>query len=174
MQTYTHLLIGAAVGALLYPNQALAPAAFTAGSIAPDIALIPLFVYDKIRHKQALADQDQFTMIAKEISHSLPITAILAVILSQSNDDFIKLLAIFFAGMALHIMIDSLTHCGERFRDTDQSCVWPIPGLKLGAWVGLWEYRYDHGVLKPKPLEAIVCGMAALVTIIALIVPRIS
>lgn len=165
MQTYTHALIGGALGAMIFdsvPKQVV----LIVGSVLPDLVMVPLFILDKIKGRKALAEQGYLTRNSKEISHSLPLS--LFCLLSTglfSWNTYTDLLAVFFMAMATHIVMDGLTHCGEKYKTTDQSCLWPWKSPKLGSICGIWEYRYDHGVLKPKPLELLICVIATLIWI---------
>jgi hypothetical protein len=148
MQTYTHLLIGGAISASLFPHQPLIQAAFIAGSIAPDLVMVPTYVLDKLAGRQPMTDQGKMTIVLKEISHSLFISIALIFLLKKGSP-----LNAFGWAMWLHIVIDGLTHCD--YGAADQTCMWPFHHRfsKLGSVIGIWDYRYGPGILKPKPFE---------------------
>lgn len=159
MQTYTHFLVGGALGCSLFPTSTLAQFSCACGGVVPDLVLLPKYVLDRIRGRQAFTEQSSWLLLIKELSHSIPFWGVLWLIcwyfVAGAAPLVWKIGNAFLLGFLSHLIIDALTHCGEKFRSTDQGMLWPLK-LKLGALVGLWEYRYDHGVLKPKLFELCV------------------
>jgi len=147
--------MGAALGQCLFPHSPLCQGLTILGSIEPDLVLVPKFAIDKLRGRQPFATQSSKLMLLKELSHSLPINTLLLIVGLAMGWTAIEA---FFVGTGVHILVDALTHCGIEYRDTDQSCVWPFQNRlsKLGAMIGIWEYRYAPGVLIPKPAEAVI------------------
>lgn len=157
MQTYTHLLLGSVLARVLFPDQPAAQVACLAGSILPDIVLMPKFALDKIRGKQALAEQGKHLLLIKNIINSWVLWGLflswVGFFLSLEWNNFfgILLVAAVALGGFVHVIVDAFTRKDKRFRETDPTFIWPFQD---NLWkIGLWEYRYDHGILKPKPLE---------------------
>lgn len=167
MQTYTHAAIGALVGTAVFPESYMAQLACVTGAVAPDVALAPKFALDKLRGKQAFAEQSQTDLLVKELSHSFFVWLGLWLLGWWMLPRTPWWPWAIFTGICLgglsHLVVDALTHCAPRFRDTDQGLLWPFR-TKLGGIVGVWEYRYDHGVLMPKPFEALVLVAATALT----------
>jgi membrane-bound metal-dependent hydrolase YbcI (DUF457 family) len=161
MQTYTHAWIGGAVGVILFPNNIAGQIACVAGSILPDVVMIPQFLWDKVNGRQPLKTQSSFLMSLKEIAHSLPIWSILTIVGATILSTYDILFAIGVGGL-LHVFIDIITHgTGPKenrpYWDTDVKFMWPTrTDLRP---LGLWEYRYGHGVLAPKPFEFFVLSL---------------
>lgn len=64
-----------------------------------------------------------------------------------------------FAGDLSRPIVDSRTHKDEKYWANDAGFLWPVP-FQLARYTGVWEYRIDHGVLRPKPLETVVCAFS--------------
>lgn len=160
MQTYSHLAIGVLAGAIAFPDNPAAQASCIIGSIAPDIILAPPFILDKWRGRQALTEQSGRLLQAKEVINSLPLS-LLFVGFAFMFAGPVWLVA-FLTGYTTHLIVDVLTHAGRQYADTDPSFAWPLR-VKLGQRFGIGEYRYDFGVLKPKPAEIVIL----IITIIA-------
>jgi hypothetical protein len=62
----------------------------------------------------------------------------------------------FALGSLSHTLIDALSHKDPKYWQNDAGFLWPL-SFQLARYSGIWEYRIDHGVLRPKPFEAIVC-----------------
>ena len=121
---------------------------------------------DKARGKQPFVDLQESTL-ANNIFHSCFVwIAIIGVCLFFIKDK--EILRAIATGAMLHWLIDRFTHADERFAKTDQKFFWP---LKITT-KGVWEYRYDYGVLKPKPFELAV-NIAAIIATITLVVMRV-
>lgn len=155
VQTYTHLLIGGAIGAVWFREDPAAQASLVIGSCAPDLVMVPSFLLDKVRGRVPLKEQGPAVIAMKKASHSIPLSLFFWLFpwpLQQS-------LGIFFAAVFLHACIDELTHGIGAAKICDESCFWPFTlefeGLRQK--IGIWEYRYGPGVLRPKPLEAFIC-----------------
>lgn len=150
MQTYTHLLMGAAAGAVLYPGNLKAQGAIIVGSVLPDLTMIPSYIMDVLKGRIPMAQQGKGTVLAKEIGHSILITLPLFLLSNGS----VKAL---FLGILLHIVIDILTH-GDIGK-ADQTFVWPLQRwLSNPAKIfAVWDYRRGPGILIPKPFEIGFC-----------------
>lgn len=178
MQIYTHTLAGAVFGAIVTyhaPSSAVywGPIIGAAGGFFPD-SMIGLQVFvDKLKGRKPFSNEPEggLWFYLKEISHS-PLW-LLGMLAPLSGTLLGWYIAIFSAGIFLHIATDALTHCGPEFADTDQSLAFPFYELglcrKLGQVCGVWEYRYNYkdagynkNMFEPKPLEAIVCFCLAL------------
>jgi membrane-bound metal-dependent hydrolase YbcI (DUF457 family) len=148
VQTYTHLAIGAFVGTLLYPHQPLMELAVAAGAIAPDLVMVPQFIFDKMSGREPLAKQSPILKILLGPSHSIPTWAGLAAI----GFYFSPLLWAFaIGGLFCHIAIDLFTHGDPRLNFQDPPYLWPLPNT---IHIGRWDYRIENGRLWPlKPFE---------------------
>jgi hypothetical protein len=156
VQTYTHVLLGACIGASLFPNDLMAQAASVAGATLPDVVQMPKFVLDRARGLQPLAEVPPGILRLKFAFHSIPVWAALSWAMYFVS--WPPLLAFALGGLS-HTLIDALTHKEPKYWQNDAGFLWPLP-FQLARYSGLWEYRIDHGVLRPKPFEAIVCVAA--------------
>ena len=158
MQTYTHAAIGAAVGAMLFPNNFVLQGACAAGAMAPDLVMVPQYLIDVAAGRKPMTVQSKRFILIKELSHSLPLWAITAAVCMllavQLWPGFFT--AILWAGAVgglSHLPIDVLTHTSPRFAKEDLGMLWPF---KTRLQVGGWDYRKDYGNLTPKPFEVFV------------------
>lgn len=169
MQTYTHFTVSLAAGIALFPDDYLAQGIFVAGSVLPDMPSAVKMVLDKAHGKKPFADMDKSPLV-NNIFHSFFVWAgiVLVCITARDLDTPAPTMTPFFAfalGGLLHCIMDIMTHSGERFSKTDQRILWPFNI----ATKGFWEYRYDHGILRPKPFELAV-NIAAIMATITLVV----
>jgi hypothetical protein len=156
MQTYTHFAAGLAIARVLFrgPSARLACAI---ASVAPDLSMIPQYIADVRAGRKPMRRESPCTMWLKEVGHSIPLwgTVTLASLAPIPFRSFV-----FAAGIGglSHAFIDLLTHGRgpeeerQPYWKTATKFMWPTK-IDLRRW-GIWEYRYDHGVLRPKPLEA--------------------
>lgn len=156
MQTYTHVLIGACVGASLFPNDLYAQATCVAGATLPDVVQMPKYVLDRARGRQPLAEVPPEILRLKFALHSIPMWALLAGVAYFVGW---SPLSAFALGGLSHTLIDALTHKEPKYWQNDAGFVWPL-SYRLARYSGVWEYRIDHGVLRPKAFEAMVCVVA--------------
>jgi len=168
VQTYTQILIGGAVGAIMFPNNTLAHCACAAGGAAPDLVMIPKFALDKLREVQPFAKQSKAMLFAKEPPHSIVLWVVLIIIgiiyLPQTALGTATLA--FCIGALSHVIGDIPTHADPRFADTEPTFCWPLK-VKLSQIFGIWDYRIDHGLLwPPKPTEIIIIGISIITIII--------
>ena len=157
MQTYTHVLVGACVGAALFPSDLLSQAACAAGATLPDVIQVPKYLLDRARGSQPLAEVPPGVLRLKFAFHSIPLWATLTAMASFTG--WAPSLAFALGGLC-HTGIDALTHKDAKYWKNDAGFLWPL-SLQLARYTGIWEYRIDHGVLRPKPFEAGLC-LAAL------------
>lgn len=149
MQTYTHALVGVAAGISFFPDNYFAQAACAVSSVAPDAISALQFFADKLQKRRAFSEETKGRIFLRSISHSFWIL-LAAIMASALTGDYI--LIAFCVGAGSHLIIDILTHNGKEYQATDQKFFWPL-SVKLPS---VWEYRYGHGILRPKPFEAIV------------------
>lgn len=166
MQTYTHFTVGVAVGIVLFPDNYLAQGIFVAGSILSDVSSAVKMITDKARGKKPFADLEK-SLLVNNILHSFFVWAAI-YFLGVGLDYKHGYVMLFSLGGLLHWIIDRFTHADKRFVKTDQKFLWPF---KIST-KGFWEYRYDHGILKPKPFELAV-NIAAIIATITLVVMRV-
>lgn len=169
MQTYTHFTVGAVIGAVLFPGNYLVQVIFVVGSVLSDVPSAVKMIMDKARGKKPFADMEKSSLI-NNICHSFIvwIGIILACILLHFPASTMIPFFAFALGWLLHCIVDRMTHSGEKFLKTDQKILWPFNITTKG----FWEYRYDHGILKPKPVELAV-NIAAIIAVITLVVLRV-
>jgi hypothetical protein len=158
MQTYSHILVGACVGAGLFPDDLVAQAASVVGATLPDVVQMPKFLLDRARGRQPLAEVSPEILRFKFAFHSIPVWATLAGL--GYFIGWSPFLA-FALGSLSHTLIDALTHKESKYWENDAGFLWPL-SFQLARVTGVWEYRIDHGVLRPKPFEALVCAAALL------------
>lgn len=176
MQTYTHLVIGGALGAWLFPNSWSAQAACVGAAVLPDLVMIPVFLKDKLAGRQPMQNQSSALMVLKEIGHSLLLWLGLLICSwgwYEVSDTQLSLwlLAAAVSGVS-HVAIDIFTHGrgpkpARPYWETDLKFLWPTK-IDLRP-MGLWEYRYGHGILRPKPFEAVVLVLALALWVMPLI-----
>lgn len=150
MQIYTHALVGTVAGIIFFPENYFAQAVCAVSSVAPDAISALQFFTDKLQRKKTFSEETKGRIFLRSISHSFWVL-LAAVVASALVGDCI--LIAFCIGAGSHLIIDILTHNGKEYKATDQKFFWPL-SLKLP---GVWEYRYGHGILRPKPFELIVC-----------------
>jgi len=149
MQPYTHALVGVATGISFFPDNHFAQAACVVGSIAPDvISALQLFT-DKLQRRKDFSEETKKRIFLRSISHSFWLLLGVIVAGALTGNDIV---IAFCAGAGSHLVIDMLTHKGKEYQPTDQKFFWP-----LNVNLGLWEYRYGQGVLRPKSFELVVC-----------------
>lgn len=136
MQTYVHLGIGLVAAQIFFPGDNFFQALVVGVSLAPDVPAASKFVLDKSQGKQPFKEQGRIFMAIQEVFHSLFVWL------------FTGLCWPVFIGIYSHLVLDWISHSGERFRETDPSMIWPLP-WKLR---GFFEYREEHGKLY-SPLE---------------------
>ena len=156
VQTYTHVLVGACIGVGLFPSDLVSQAACVAGAGLPDVVQMPKYLMDRAQGRQPLAEVPPQILRLKFAFHSIPVwAAVTAVAFFLGWGAFLA----FALGSLSHTLIDALTHKDEKYWQNDAGFVWPST-LRLARYTGVWEYRIDHGVLRPKPLEAALCVAA--------------
>ena len=167
MQPYTHFVIGGALGACLFPNEQILQLSCAVGGVIPDLAAAPQYAIDLIAGRKPMTKQSDRLILLKEISHSLPIwiLAVIIIIVSKSIwPDFIyQMIMVAMIGWFSHIPVDAISHNNPKFAKEDLTLMWPL-GMKMH--IGNWDYRYDYGVLKPKPFELFLC--VALIILVAI------
>jgi membrane-bound metal-dependent hydrolase YbcI (DUF457 family) len=164
VQTYTHGVIGVALGLLIFPQQPLAQLAFAVGAMTPDVVMIPAFALDRLKGRQALVAQGPLLRLAKNLSHSVLLWALLLAFVWYARSVVPLWAAQMFIPFALgglsHMAVDVFTHGDARLNRQDSLYFWPLQSRPFN--IGTWDYRYDHGVLWPlKPFELgvfILCG----------------
>lgn len=149
MQTYTHLLMGLAGSAMFSPP--LHKVLFVGASVAPDIPVVIKLIEGKIKGKDTLTIQSDGFVQVKNVLHSIPLAAFVVTLSAWFP---LPVLAPIGVAWFLHCVVDLLTH-GKKSYSNDQLFLWPSR-QDITDIFGVWEYRYVHGVLRPKPFEAVV------------------
>ncbi len=162
MQTYTHIPIGALVGALAFPHDLRLQLACIAASVAPDLVMIPTYLMDRAGGKQPLAQQSKWLLILKECSHSLLLCLALAVLALTRGSDLLSAVSV---GWLVHIVVDIFSHGDPRFQVYgDPHYLWPFGSLRA---MGVCDYRIAVGQLWPvKPFELAVLIASGLGTML--------
>lgn len=169
MQTYTHVMVGLAVGMAIAPNNGQIQAACVVGSCLPDITIVPLYLIDRAKGRVlTFANWSQWLPLVEAI-HSLIIwlLALLIVVIStwMWGNQWLVMLC---AGGLIHIIIDLPTHGGlwkNRYTELDVGFLWPWK-FKLGKLFGIYEYRdLRNPGLIPKWPEAIFLAAVIIVAI---------
>jgi hypothetical protein len=156
MQTYTHAAIGILAGVIIFPHDYFRQSVCAIGAIAPDVILVPKFIFDKLSGKQVLAKQSKRLLVAKEIVNSIPLFLMLYLgwfLLAKITAWYELLTMSFLFNYLVHLFIDAFTHGDKKYYDSDPTFLWP---WKKRLAIASWEYRYDFGVLRPKPFELIL------------------
>jgi membrane-bound metal-dependent hydrolase YbcI (DUF457 family) len=169
MKPATHLVVGLSIGALIgacyhspMPEYSLITMSALIGAGLPDVAPLAQMKADDYMQRPRFSTEREgsFWFVLKEVTHSplIWIIALLVTLLPLSHVS-IAMLQAFAYGVLSHLVIDAFTHCGEEFKDTDQSLLFPLyylfPGLskpghipKLGHMIGktgmAWEYRSNY------------------------------
>ncbi len=164
MQTYTHFVVGGALGAAVFPHDFVTQLACAAGATFPDIPLVIQFAYDKLKGVPPMSNESRFTVLAKRATHSIAITAIFSFLLVGvagllKSKSQVTLTLIFLMGIASHICIDMATHKNGESDAADNCFYWPFSNAKNE---GLWDYRIGPGILRPKPFEQGFLGVFVL------------
>jgi hypothetical protein len=156
LQTYTHLLIGACVGALTHPGELIPTVACAFGATLPDVVQVPRYMLDKLAGRQPLAEVSPRIRALKNAAHSILVW--FALLVGAWFLAWPSLVGLCLGGLT-HPIIDALTHKDPKYWKNDAGFLWPLP-VRLARYTGVWDYRIDHGVLRPKPPEAVVCALA--------------
>ena len=169
MQTYTHLAVGAAIGATLFPHDYVAQAGCIVGAASSDVAFALEYASDRIKGLKPFASRPWVIREIGEAAHSVPVLLFFVATVAMDQNsvphDIASFLSALSVGWISHILIDMFTHGGDMSQHgkmlaaTDVSYLWPLnkidPMVRIQPRV--WEYRYDHGVLWPlKPFEQLV------------------
>jgi len=133
------------------------------GAFAPDSVMVPEFLTDKLRGKQAMTDQGEWVLEVTDLSHSLPIWLGVSFVcwfywFSLPENTYVSMtfLAVYSALM-VGVFPDVPTHSEKRFEVTDCTFLYPynelcnrLFGFSKIRWPHeKWEYRFNHGVIWP-------------------------
>jgi hypothetical protein len=159
MQTYTHVLMGGVIAAIFFRDNTLAQVGCIVASAVPDLTMVPQYLKDLVAKRQPMTQQSDKLILWKEIGHSFLLWFLLTVLGATLLAKFGPTLLATALGGLTHTIVDILTHgTGPRenrpYWDTDVKFMWPT-SMDLRP-LGVWEYRIAHGVLRPKPVEAMV------------------
>lgn len=152
MQTYTHLGIGIILGKILFPDNWILQGFCAFGAIMPDIPAAIELILNKIKGVKPFAESSENFYLIEDVSHSSSLcTSYFFIAHMLFNIYFISGVI----GISSHIIIDILTHNGKKFYHKTSNILL-LSAFELSKYIGIWDYRYDFGVLWPKPFEAIV------------------
>lgn len=160
MQTYTHAMVGLAVGMAIAPHNAILQEFCVVGSVAPDLSVGPFYLIDRVKGRvPTFANWPQWLPLV-EAAHSLIIWSLVVLIALISTwiwgNQWLLMLC---AGGLMHTIIDLPTHNGRQksiYTEWDSAgFLWPWK-FKLGKIFGIYEYRgHDYPGLILKWPEAI-------------------
>ena len=162
MQTYSHALFGACLGAYFFPQDHLSQAACVFGSVLPDVVQIPAYIVDRLRGMKPLLNVSDTIVLLKNITHSIVLWSAGLLAVFTVEEPFVLG---FVLGGLTHALTDALTHCDPKYQH-DAGFLWPS-STDLSRYTGIWDYRIDHGVLRPKLPEAILDAILIVLIIFA-------
>jgi hypothetical protein len=165
LQTYTHLAMGAAVGAALFPHEPLVQAACLAGAVIPDAPMITLFGLDKLSGRPPMAYQSPIWILAKNLCQDLILWVLIGLVGWLYRYDGILGSVLIALGVngAIHVVVDRYSHGDPKFQENDGSYLWPFATWHRTGW----DYRIRIGQLWPtKRAEAFVIAACVLVTVL--------
>lgn len=133
------------------------------GAFIPDSVMVPEFIVDKLKGKQAMTNQGNGLLEMTDFSHSIPIWASITFFCWLywhifPNNVYVSITFLFvYSGLIVGVMFDVPTHSEERFKVTDVTFLYPynekfqkLFGVRAIRWQhDGWEYRYNHGVIWP-------------------------
>ena len=164
MRTYTHAVLGAALGAALFPDNSFFQGSFAVGAMIPDLVMVPQYLIDVAVGRKPMTAQSRRFIMMKELSHSIPLWTIATLgmfITTWLWPSFLasSVWAITIGGLS-HLPVDILTHTSPGFAKDDLGMLWPF---KTRLRINGWDYRKDYGDLTPKTFEAIIDILAILI-----------
>ncbi len=191
MKPETHLITGGLIGLMLTKSEPLLPLTLVLGATVigagmPDVPILAQVLADKRAGRKLFSTESRGTMwyVLKDISHS-PLWFIFGLSIASMIQDVLlrKIVLGFTLGYFSHWILDALTHCGEAFKATDQTLLWPFVdhnspplGYMLKQMTGAgWEYRYNYmnpnetraGATKPpERVFQIICVALIIMSII--------
>jgi len=116
---------------IFFPKDVISQLLVIGASVVPDVPVASMLILDKLKGKQPLKEQTKNFIKVNGIFHSLIIWLISGLCWPV------------FVGGYSHLLLDRISHSGEKFREVDPSMLWPLP-WKLR---GIFEYRKKHGEL---------------------------
>jgi len=172
-QTYTHLFFSAAVVSALLPDHLGTQAAFVGASVVSDLVTFgpdsagvcwrdgPLVAFRALPAQ--MKKQTPAVMLRKEISHSLLLWGIVCMLLLPMMI-YPRIWWLFSLPVALflHALIDVFTH--GRGDPDEPTYSWPAE-FRLGDLCGFCNYVIGKGIIRPKPVEAVIDVVAVVVAI---------
>ncbi len=159
MQTYTHAVLGAALGATLFPDNLVLQGSCAVGAMVPDLVYVPQYLIDVAIRRKPLTTLSRRLLTVREVSHSIPFWT--AAVMGMSI--VASIWPNFLSAMAWSITIGGLTHPPiDVFTHNDPllgsyGMLWPF---RIRLRIGSWDYRKSHGDLTPKPFEVLVDCLA--------------
>lgn len=155
MQTYTHAVLGAALGATLFPDNLILQGSCAIGATIPDIVYMPQYLVDVAIGRKPLTTLSKRLLVIREVSHSIPFWMVAALATFTISSIWPNLFTSFgwavTIGGLTHPPIDVFTHNNPDLGS--YGMLWPF---ETRLRVGSWDYRKSHGNLTPKPFEVFV------------------
>ena len=170
VQTYTHVVVGVALGTTLFHDNYPAQVACIISSVAPDVPAASQFLFDLLHGRKPLEHQGNKLMLLQEISHSLPLWILLLLLTWLLNFSWQVIGYALAVGGIGHILIDVFTHgkgSKEKRKFTGLTFIWPLQ-FDLRTF-GVWEYRIYPGILRPKLPEVILILVCFVIIVVAFV-----
>ncbi|KKS37680.1 MAG: hypothetical protein UU98_C0012G0027 [Parcubacteria group bacterium GW2011_GWD2_42_14] len=130
------------------------------GAIAPDMIMVPQYVWDKFVKKiQPMTEEGPVTMFLKEVTHSIytwPVVGLLWSLYFPDGETRVLGSIFFFCALLAGVVPDIFTHTEERYLKTDPTFLFPLSKLfriRLRSRNQKFEYRKAHGDLSMKEWE---------------------
>ena len=152
MQAYTHLVVGALVGKVVFPQSLVGQIACVICSVIPDVVMVPKFLIDKLAGRTPLESQSPRLIRLKRGSHSLVFWIFVGMLSILFSWQVAKIALIGFSvGGVSHVILDILSHRDNERPGCEVTYMWPLPGNLHG--LAIYEYRIGSGDLRAKPPE---------------------
>ncbi len=162
MHTYTHVTVGAAIGAVCFAGNFYAQEHCILGAVVVDAVFLPALIDDHLAGKKPLVRMPWKVRLVSEVFHSAHLWAFIllcAIVVHAS-----PVLTAFLAGWTSHNVIDAPVHGHPKLGKRDPHFLWP---LKLSG-TGLPDYRRDENLFAwpPKFPELVLFLASSAVTVI--------
>jgi hypothetical protein len=159
VQSYTHLAIGATVGAMVFPHLPEVQLACLVGAVAPDVPTALLYGLDRLSGRRPLSHQPKGWILVKNICQNIflwvavALTGLTLGLLHWPPSIVATMLVALGVNGAIHVIVDSFTHGNPELQKEDGWFAWPVSRWQR---VG-WDYRINVGQLwPPKTFEKYV------------------
>jgi len=163
MYPYTHVVVGATIGATLFQQWRLWLLA-ALGALLPDLGMLSHQIYLKSNGLGWYLWPSSPIWIYTDITHSLVVWCVLLVASARLPKVNASNIA-FAIGATSHAVIDVLTH-GRNPSKMMTGYLWPFD-YNLAVQLGIWQYHPGRFTILAKPPELVMlltcCGLLALI-----------